>query len=139
MAQLKQVQAKLTQEKSDQAQRAEALKKEKEELRRGSTETKIKGRISQDKLELSNASVNDLIRQRDGLTEKRMSEMTATMAQRNQQADERMKLISETMHRRDIDVDKRMVDLMTTVQVLILVVKGVVATVRSRPSLCRWH
>ena len=51
-----------------------------------------------------------------GLTEKRISEMTAIMAQRDQQADERLKFISETMHHRNIDVDKRMVDLITTVQ-----------------------
>ena len=69
-----------------------------------------------------------------GLNEKRISEMTAIMAQRDQQADERLKLISDTMHRRDIDVDKRMVDLITTVQGLTLGVKIVVATVPDRPS-----
>ena len=46
------------------------------------------------------------------------------MAQKKQQADERLQLMAETMHRRDLDVDKRIVDLMTTVHVLTLGVKG---------------
>ena len=127
MAQLKQVQAELSQENSDHAQRAEVLMKEMEELRRGVIEMKMEGHINQGKMETSMASVK-------GLTEKLISEMTAIMAQRDHQADERLTLISETMHRRDIDVDKRMVDLMTTVQGLTLGVKAVVATVPSRPS-----
>ena len=127
MAQLKQDQAKLVQENGDHAQRAEVLMKEMDELRRGVIEMKIEGRINQDKIETSMASVK-------GLTEKRISEMTAIIAQRDQQADEQLKLISETMHRRDKDVDKRMVDLMTTVQDLTLRVKALVATVPSRPS-----
>ena len=127
MAQLKQVQAELSQENSDHAQRAEVLMKEVEELRRGVLEMKTKGRINQDKMETTMASVK-------GLTEQRISEMTAIMAQRDQQADERLTLMSETIHRREIDVDKRMVDLMTTVQDLTLGVKAVMATVPSRPS-----
>ena len=127
MAQLKQVQAELSQENSDHAQRAEVLMKEVEELRRGVLEMKTEGRINQDKMETTMASVK-------GLTEQRISEMTAIMAQRDQQADERLTLMSETMHRREIDVDKRMVDLMTTVQDLTLGVKAVMATVPSRPS-----
>ena len=54
------------------------------------------------------------------LTERRVSEITAIMAQRDKQADERLKCMSEMMHRRDLDVDKRMVDLMNTVQDLTL-------------------
>ena len=127
MAQLKQVQAELSQENSDHAQRAEVLMKEVEELRRGVLEMKTEGRINQDKMETTMASVKSL-------TEQRISEMTAIMAQRDQQADETLTLMSETMHRREIDVDKRMVDLMTTVQELTLGVKAVVATVPSRPS-----
>ena len=134
LAQLKQVHAKLTQENSDHAQRAEALMKKMEELRRGLINIKIEGRISQDKLELSIVSINDLYRQREGLTEKRMSEMTTILAKRIQQVDERLKLMSETMPHRDSDVDKRMVDLMTTVQGFTPGVKAVVATVPSRPS-----
>ena len=111
----------------DDAQRAEVLMKEMDEFRRGVIEMKMEGRINQDKMESSTASVK-------GLTEKRISEMTAIMAQRDQQADERLKLIAETMHRRDMNVDKRMVDLITTVQDLTLGVKAVVATVPSRPS-----
>ena len=84
-------------------------------------------RINQDKLETSMASVK-------GLTEKRISEISAIMAQKKQQADERLKLMAETMHRRDLNVDKRMVDLMTTVHDLTLGVKAVVGTVPSRPS-----
>ena len=127
VTQLKQVQAELSQENSDHAQRAEVLMKEVEELRRGVLEMKTEGRINQDKMETTMASVK-------GLTEQRISEMTAIMAQRDQQADERLTLMSETMHRREIDVDKRMVDLMTTVQDLTLGVKAVMATVPSRPS-----
>ena len=127
MAQLKQVQTELSQENSDHAQRAEVLMKEVEELRRGVLEMKTEGRINQDKMETTMASVK-------GLTEQRISEMTAIMAQRDQQADERLTLMSETMHRREIDVDKRMVDLMTTVQDLTLGVKAVMATIPSRPS-----
>ena len=127
MAQLKQVQAELSQENSDHAQRAEVLMKEVEELRRGVLEMKTEGRVNQDKMETTMASVKSP-------TEQRISEMTAIMAQRDQQADETLTLMSETMHRREIDVDKRMVDLMTTVQELTLGVKAVVATVPSRPS-----
>ena len=126
MAQLKQIQAELAQENSDHARRAEVLMKEMDELRRGVIELKMEARINQDKMETSMASVK-------GLTEKRISEMTAIMAQRDQKGDERLKLISETMHRRDREVDKRMVDLMTTVPDLTLGVKTVVATAASRP------
>ena len=125
---MKQVQAKLVQENGDHAQRAEVLMKKMDELRRGVIEKKMEGRINQDKMETSMASVM-------GLTERRISEMTAIMAQRDQQADERLKFISETVHRsRDKDVDKRIVDLITTVQALNLGVKAVVATVPCRPS-----
>ena len=85
LARLKQVQAKLTQENSDHAQRAKTI------------EIKVEGHVSQDKLESSIASINDVIRQRKGLTEKRMSEMTTMIAQRDRQADERLKLMSKTM------------------------------------------
>ena len=64
MAQLKQVQAKLTQENCDHSQRAEALTKKLEELKKGLIIIKMEVRVSQDKLESSNASINDLIRQR---------------------------------------------------------------------------
>ena len=94
---------------------------------RNAVANKTEGRINQDKMETTMASVKSL-------TEKLISEMTAIMAQRDQQADERLTLISETMHRRDIDVNKRMVDLMTTIQELTLGVKAVMATVPSRPS-----
>ena len=105
-----------------------------EELRRALIEIKAEGSINQDKLESSIASINDLIRQRECLTEKRMSEIATTMAQRDRQADERLKHLSETMHHRHLDVDKRMVNLKTTVQDLTLAVKAVVATVPSRLS-----
>ena len=57
MAQLKQVQAKLVQENGDHAQRAEVLMKEMDEFRRGVIEMKMEGRINQDKMETSMASV----------------------------------------------------------------------------------
>ena len=68
------------------------------------------------------------------LTERRISEITAIMAQRDKQDDERLKCMSEMMHRRDLDVDKRMVDLMTTVQDLTLGMKTVAARVPNSPS-----
>ena len=92
--------------------------KEVEELRRELIEIKMEGRINHGKLETTVASVK-------GLTEKRISEITAIMAQKDRQADERLKFMSETMHRREMDVDKRMAYPMQ---------KVVVATVPSRPS-----
>ena len=127
MEQLKQVQTKLTQENSDHVQRAEVLAIEMEELRKEVNEIKMEGRANQGKIEKTMATVNDL-------TERRISEMTAIMAQRDKQADERLKCMSEMMHRRDLDVDKRMVDLMTTVQDLTLGVKTVAARVPNCPS-----
>ena len=124
MEQLKQVQTKLTKENSDHVQRAEVLMMEVEELRKEVKEMKMEGRVNQGKIETTMATV---------LTERRISEMTAIMAQRDKQADERLKCMSEMMHRRDLDVDKRMVDLMATVQELTLGVKTVAARVPSCP------
>ena len=90
-----------------------------EELRKEVKEMKMEGRVNQGNQDL---------------TERRISEMTAIMAQRDKQADERLKCMSEMMHRRDLDVDKRMVDLMATVQDLTLGVKTVAARVPSCPS-----
>ena len=87
----------------------------------------MEGRVNQCKIETTMATVKDL-------TERRISEMTAIMAQRDKQADERLKCMSAMMHRRDLDVDKRMVDLMATVQDLTLGVKTVAARVPSCPS-----
>ena len=97
MAQFKQIQAKLAEENNDFAQRAEVLVKEVEELRRELIDMKMEGRINQGKLETSMAWIKSL-------TEKRISEMTAIMAQKqsDQQDDGRLKLMSEMMHRRDI-------------------------------------
>ena len=55
-------------------------------LRGGLIEIKMEGRISQGKLESSIASINDLVRQRDGLTKRRITEMTSIMEQRDLQA-----------------------------------------------------
>ena len=107
MAQMKQIQARTAQEKNDHVQPVEVLVKEVEELRRELIEIKMGGRISQGKLETSMASIK-------GLTEKRISQMTAIMALRDRQVDERLKLMSETIHRGDLDVDERMVDFLTT-------------------------
>ena len=52
---------------------------------------RMEGRLSQDKLESSIASMNDLVRQRDSLTERHIFEMTAQMATRDQQVDERQR------------------------------------------------
>ena len=123
MEQLKQVQTKLIKEKSDHVQRAEVLMMEVDELRKEVKEINMEGRVNQGKIEMTMATVKDL-------TERRISEITAIMAQRDKQADERLKCMSEMMHRRDLDVDKRMVGLMTTtVQDLTLRVKTVAARV----------
>ena len=127
MEQLKQVQTKLTQENTDHVQRAEVLMMGMEELRKEVNEIKMEGRANQGKIETTMATVKDL-------TENRISVMTAIMAQREKQADERLKCMSGMMHRRVLDVDKRMVDLMTTVQDLILGVKTLGAGVPSSPS-----
>ena len=118
------MQAKLIQENNDHAQRAEVPMKEMDEMPKGLVE--IQMRDGQSKLESSNASINDLYRQREGLTEMRMPEMAAIMTERDRQADERWKLMSDLMHRRDTGVDKRMVDPMTTIQDLTQGVKTVV-------------
>ena len=127
MEQLKQVQTKLTKENSDHIQRAEVLMMEVEELRKEVKEIKMEGRANQGKIEMTMATVKEL-------TERRILEMTAIMAQRDKQADERLKYMSEMMHHRVLDVDKRMVDLMTTVQDLTLGVKTVAARVPNCPS-----
>ena len=127
MEQLKQVQTRLTQENRDHVQRAEVLAMEMEELRKEVKGIKMEGRANQGKVEMTTATVKDL-------TERRISEMTAIMAQRDKQADELLKCMSEMMHRRDLDVDKRMADLMTTVQNLTLGVKTVAARVPNCPS-----
>ena len=122
MEQLKQVQTKLTKENSDHVQRAEVLMMEVDELRKEVKEIKMEGRVNQGKIEMTMATVKDL-------TERRISEITAIMAQRDKQADERLNCMSEMMHRRDLDVDKRMVGIMTTDQDLTLGVKTVAARV----------
>ena len=127
MEQLKQVQTKLTKENSDHVQRAEVLMMEMDELRKEVKEIKLEGRVNQGKIEMTMATVKDL-------TERRISEITAIMAQRDKQADERLKCMSEMMHRRDLDVDKRMIDLMTTVQDLTLGLKTVAARVPNSPA-----
>ena len=103
MEQLKQVQTKLTKENANHVQTAEVLVMETEELRKEVNEMKMEGRANQGKIEMTMATVKDL-------TERRISGMTAIMAQRDKQADERLKCMSEMMHRRDLDIDKRMVD-----------------------------
>ena len=124
MEQLKQVQ---TKENSDHVQRAVVLMMEVDELRKEVKEIKkMEGRVNQCKIEMTMATVKDL-------TERRISEITAIMAQRDKQADERLKCMFEMMHRRDLDVDKHMVDLMTTVQNLTLGVKTVAARVPNSP------
>ena len=129
MKQLKQVQTKLTKENSDQVQRSEVLMMEMDELRKEVKEIKLEGRVNRGKMEMTMATVKQL-------TEGRISETTAIMAQRDKQADERLKCMSEMMHRRDLDVDKRMVDLMTTLQDFTLGVKTVAARVPNSPSPC---
>ena len=129
MEQLKQVQTKLTKENSDQVQRSEVLMMEMDELRKEVKEIKLEGRVNRGKMEMTMATAKHL-------TERRISETTAIMAQRDKQADERLKCMSEMMHRRDLDVDKRMVDLMTTFQDFSLGVKTVAARVPNSPSPC---
>ena len=82
------------------------------------------------------ASINDLVRQREDLTDGRMPEMTAILKERDPRADKRFKLMSELMHCRDTEANKRMGDLMTTMQDLTPRVKNVVvdaSAVTKRP------
>ena len=58
-------------------------------MRKGLVEMQMEGRINQDKLESSIASINGLFKQREGLTERRMSKMAAIMTERDQQSNER--------------------------------------------------
>ena len=67
--------------------------------------------MSQGKLESSISSINDLLRQGEGLAERRTSEMAVIMKERDRQPDKRLKLMSELRHRRDTDVDNRIVDI----------------------------
>ena len=66
---------------------------EMEELRKEVKEIKMEGRVNQGKKEMTMATVKDL-------TERRISEITAIMAQQDKQDDERLKCMSEMMHRR---------------------------------------
>ena len=106
-------------------------------MRRGLKEIQAEGRRSQERLEASIATINDLIRQRENLSDTRMSEMSALMKERDRQADERLKLMPELMQRRDSDANNRMAELMTTMQDLTLGVRPVVAqtaAAQARPS-----
>ena len=84
------------------------------------------GRTSQERLEASLATINDLIRQRENLADTRMSEKSAIMKEKDRQAEERLKLMSELMQLRNFDANNRMVELMTTMQDLTLIVRAIV-------------
>ena len=93
--------------------------------------------MSQERLEASIATFNDLIRQRDNSADTRIPEMSAIMKERDRQADEHLKRVSELMQRRDSDANNHMVELMTTMQELTLGVRAVVAqtaAAQARPS-----
>ena len=127
LAQLAQVQTRLARENNDHEMQANAIVRDMDERRKGFREIQAEGRQNQGRLEASTASLNDLINQRETVADARMAEMSAVMRERNCQADERMKLMADTMHRRDLDANVRMVDLMTTMQDLILGVKSIVS------------
>ena len=110
LAHLKQIQTTLRKENKDYAQRVEGLMKEMDEMRKGLMEMKMDGRIRQGKLETSLASIHDLIRHREALTDNRMTGMTSLMKERDRQADNRMKSVSDLMQRRDADVNNRMME-----------------------------
>ena len=57
--------------------------KEMHEMPKGFVEMQMEGRISPGKFESSIASINGLFKQREGLSERRMSEMAAIMTERN--------------------------------------------------------
>ena len=120
MTKLKQVQAKLTQENDEHAQRAEVLLREMDVTRKGLIEMKMEGRISQGKLESSIAPIQDLIRHRETLTDTRMTEMTSLMKERDRKADDRMKSVSGLIQRSNADVNNRMMELMATIKDLTL-------------------
>ena len=96
--------------------RADVIMRDMDEMRKGLLEIQAEGRQNRGRLEASMASLNDLIKQRENLSDTRMAEMSAVMKERDRQADERMKLMSDLMQRRET----RMIDLMTTMKDLTL-------------------
>ena len=73
-------------ENNDHVQLAEVMMKEMNEMRKGLVEIQMEGRIKQGKLESSIASINDLFKQREGLTERRMTKKAAIMTEGDRQA-----------------------------------------------------
>ena len=99
-AKLKQVQARFTQENDENAQRAELLKREMDEMRNDLVEIKMDGRINQDKLESSKVSIHDLIRR--------------LMKERDRKLDDHMKSVSDMMQRCEADANNLMMESMAT-------------------------
>ena len=94
--------------------------------------------MSQSRLEASMAMIDDLIRQRESLTDTRMSKMLAILKERGREDVELLKPMSEQMQRQDSDGNNLMVELMTTMKDLFLVVRTVVtqtAAPLNRPPL----
>ena len=124
----------LAQENNMHSQRADLIMKEMDEMGKGLVQIKEDGLMSQGILEASMALIKDLIRQREKIADKRMSEMSATMKERDRQADKRLKLMSKLRQRRDSDDKNCMIELMTAMNVLTLGVRAVVAKAAAAPS-----
>ena len=82
LAQFKEVKTTLRQENNDHAQLAGVLMKELDEMWKCLKGMKTEGCINQGKLESSIASIHNLIRYRETLTDGRMTEMTSLMKER---------------------------------------------------------
>ena len=90
--------------------------KEMNEMRKSLVELQMEGRVNQGSFESSITSINDLLKQRECLTERRMPERAAIITEMDRQADERWTRMSNTIYHRDTDDDKCTVNLMTTAQ-----------------------
>ena len=127
LAQLSQVQSRLSRENKEHVMRADVIMRDMDEMIKGLLEIQAEGRQNQGRLEASMASLNDLIKQREDMADTHMAEMSAVMKERDRQADERMTLMSDLMQRRETDANTRMIDLMSTMKDLTLGVRAMAA------------
>ena len=128
------MQSRLARENNEQAMRADVYKRDMEEMRKGLLELQVEGRRSQEELEASMASINDLIKQRQNFSTRACPNIS-NHERKDRQVDERLKLISDMMQRRDSKAYNRMIDPMTTMQALTLGVKAIVLQTAAAPAL----
>ena len=78
-------------------------------MRKYSNEMKIEGRVSQGEVDSSKASINDLIRHRQTLTDSRKTKMTSIVKKRGGQGDDWLMLMSDLI-KRDTDAKNGMME-----------------------------